>query len=137
MSIPAFLSAIALCIFAQFVSTIRWKLLLPDGVGLRKLVFLCMIGSFFNTFLPGVIGGDAVKGLYLYRVTGKGSLSLASIFMDRYIGFAALIAICAVAFPFGFGFFAGSPVQWLLPVIVFSFIRGKLTSSSASASASE
>jgi hypothetical protein len=46
--------------------------------------------------------------------------------MDRYIGFAALIAICAVAFPFGFGFFAGSPVQWLLPVIIISFIGASL-----------
>jgi uncharacterized membrane protein YbhN (UPF0104 family) len=126
MSIPAFLTAIVLSIFAQFVSTVRWKLLLPDGIGMRKLFSLCMIGSFFNTFLPGVIGGDAVKGLYLYRLTGKGSLSLASIFMDRYIGFAALIAICTVAFPFGFGFFAGSPVRWFLPVIIFSFIGASL-----------
>ena len=126
VSIPAFFSAVALYIFAQFISTVRWKLLLPEGIGLRKLLSLCMIGSFFNTFLPGVIGGDAVKGLYLYRLTGKGSLSLASIFMDRYIGFAALIAICTVAFPFGFRFFAGSPVTWLLPVIVFSFIGASL-----------
>jgi len=126
VSIPAFLTAIALSIFAQFISTVRWKLLLPDGIGLRKLFSLCMIGSFFNTFLPGVIGGDAVKGLYLYRLTGKGSLSLASIFMDRYIGFAALIAICTVAFPFGFRFFAGSPTTWLLPVIVCSFIGASL-----------
>jgi uncharacterized membrane protein YbhN (UPF0104 family) len=126
VSIPAFFSAIALYLFAQFVSTVRWKLLLPEGIGLMKLLSLCMIGSFFNTFLPGVIGGDAVKGLYLYRLTGKGSLSLASIFMDRYIGFAALIAICTVAFPFGFRFFAGSPVTWLLPVIVFSFIGASL-----------
>jgi glycosyltransferase 2 family protein len=126
VSVPAFLSAIALYLFAQFISTIRWKLLLPEGIGLMKLLSLCMIGSFFNTFLPGVIGGDAVKGLYLYRLTGKGSLSLASIFMDRYIGFAALIAICIVAFPFGFRFFAGSPVTWLLPIIVFSFIGASL-----------
>jgi len=126
VSIPAFFSAIALYLFAQFVSTVRWKLLLPEGIGLMKLLSLCMIGSFFNTFLPGVIGGDAVKGLYLYRLTGKGSLSLASIFMDRYIGFAALIAICTVAFPFGFRFFAGSPITWLLPIIVFSFIGASL-----------
>jgi hypothetical protein len=126
VSIPAFFSAIALYIFAQFISTIRWRLLLPEGIGINKLFSLCMIGSFFNTFLPGVIGGDAVKGLYLYRLTGKGSMSLASIFMDRYIGFAALIAICTIAFPFGFRFFSGSPVMWLLPVIVFSFIGASL-----------
>jgi hypothetical protein len=126
VNIPAFLSATALYLFAQVISTIRWRLLLPEGIGLRKLLSLCMIGSFFNTFLPGVIGGDAVKGLYLYRLTGNGSLSLASIFMDRYIGLAALIAICTVAFPFGVGYFAGSPATWLLPVIVFSFIGASI-----------
>jgi hypothetical protein len=126
MSIPAFISAILLSIFAQVISTVRWKLFLPGVNGMRRLFSLYMIGSFFNIFLPGVIGGDAVKGYYLYQATGKGSLSLASIFMDRYIGFVGLITICAVAFPFGFTYLAGSPVTWLLPLIVLSFIGASL-----------
>ena len=87
MSPLAFVAAILLYLLAQFTSTLRWKLLLPRMLGIRKLFSLYMIGSFFNTFLPGLIGGDAVKGFYLYKETGKGSLTLASIFMDRYIGF--------------------------------------------------
>lgn len=80
-----------------------------------------MIGSFFNTFLPGIIGGDAVKAYYLYKETGKADMSFASIFMDRYLGFVVLILICAIAFPFGLQYFHGSRIEWLLPFIVLSF----------------
>jgi uncharacterized membrane protein YbhN (UPF0104 family) len=122
MSLPAMIAAILLYILAQFISTVRWKLLLPEIFGIKKLFSLYMIGAFFNTILPSVIGGDAIKGLFLYRETGKGGLTLASIFMDRYIGFVVLILICAAAFPFGYKYFHGSRVEWLLPVIVISFI---------------
>lgn len=122
MSPLAFVTAILLYLFAQFASTLRWKLLLPGMLGTRKLFSLYMIGSFFSTLLPGVIGGDAVKGFYLYQATGKGSLSLASIFMDRYIGFVVLISICTIAFPFGYKYLQGSRIEWLLPVTVLSFL---------------
>jgi uncharacterized membrane protein YbhN (UPF0104 family) len=126
MSISAFISAALLYLGSQFISTVRWRMFLPTEISARKLFSLYMIGTFFNNFLPGVIGGDAVKGYYLYREIGKGSLSLASIFVDRYIGFIGLIAICVVAYPFGFKYFAGSRVEWLLPLIVLGFLVSSL-----------
>lgn len=126
MSPLAFVAATLLYLLAQFTSTLRWKLLLPRMLGIRKLFSLYMIGSFFNTFLPGLIGGDAVKGFYLYKETGKGSLTLASIFMDRYIGFVVMIAICAIAFPFGYKYLQGSRIEWLLPVTVLSFVGASI-----------
>jgi uncharacterized membrane protein YbhN (UPF0104 family) len=122
MSLSAFVSAVILFLFAQFISTLRWKLLLPGKLGIRKLFSLYMIGSLFNIMLPGLIGGDAVKAFYLYKTSGRGSLTLASIFMDRYLGFVILIAICAIAFPFGYSYFRNSPVAWMLPLIVLAFI---------------
>jgi len=119
-----FIIAVVLYLVAQFISTLRWKLLLPRLVSTGKLFSFYMIGSFFNTVLPGIIGGDAVKAYYLYQVTGKGSLSLASIFMDRYIGFSALLTICIIAFPSGYAYLRGSGVEWLLPLIVLSFAGG-------------
>jgi hypothetical protein len=121
MSPVAFISAVFLYLLAQFISTVRWKLLLPGVLGIGKLFSFYIIGSFFNTVLPGIIGGDAVKAYYLYQVTGKGSLSLASIFMDRYLGFLMLLTICTIAFPFGYAYLHGSQVEWLLPLIVLSF----------------
>lgn len=122
VSILSFIAAVALYIVTQMTSTIRWKLLLPEGIGIRRVFSLYMIGAFFNTLLPGVIGGDAVKGFYLYQLTGKGSMSLASVFMDRYIGFIGLIIICSLSFPFGFKYFSGSHLEWILPFVIVSFI---------------
>ncbi len=122
MDLYAFTSAILLYIFAQFISTMRWRLLLPGALGIKKLFPMYMIGAFFNTILPGVIGGDAVKAFYLYRTIGRGGLTLSSIFMDRYLGFVMLTVICAIAFPFGYAYFQNSPIAWMLLLIVLAFI---------------
>jgi uncharacterized protein (TIRG00374 family) len=122
ISIPAFIGAMLLYIFAQFISTLRWKFFIPHALGVRKLFSLYLIGSFFNTLLPGIIGGDAVKGFYLYQATRNGSVTLGSIFMDRYSGLVVLILICVLALPFGFGYFQGSRIVWLVPLIALAFI---------------
>lgn len=126
VNLYAFISAILIYIFSLFISSLRWKLLLPGILGIKKLFSLYMIGSLFNAILPGLIGGDAVKAFYLYRAIGRGSLTLSSIFMDRYLGFVMLIAICAIAFPFGYFYFHNSPIAWMLPIIVSAFIIASL-----------
>lgn len=153
-----------LYILSIYLSSIRWRLLLPEGHKTGRLFSLYLIGSFFNHILPGIIGGDAVKAYYLSNelknsnelrvtsneleteklstdellVTRHSSLvtdvtyhpshvvAIASVFMDRYIGFAALMLIGLFAFPFGLKYFAGSYVEWALPLIVFLFIMGSL-----------
>lgn len=122
--IPSFILAVLIYICAVFISTIRWRLLLHERFGLGRLFSLYFIGSFFNHLLPGIIGGDAVKAYYLYRDTGKGASAIASVFMDRYIGFTALMLVGLIAFPFGFGYFRGSYIEWILPLIVLLFIAG-------------
>jgi uncharacterized membrane protein YbhN (UPF0104 family) len=120
----AFLLAVSIYIFAIYLSSLRWRLLLHEGFELRKLFSLYFIGSFFNHLLPGIIGGDAVKAYYLYKDTGKGASAIASVFMDRYIGFTALMFVGLTAFPFGLRYFRGSYIEWILPLMVFLFILG-------------
>jgi uncharacterized protein (TIRG00374 family) len=58
---------------------------------------LTMIGSFFNIVLPGAVGGDVVKGFYLFKNEkhSKGSSS-GIIIIDRLLGLlAAMIIGCA------------------------------------------
>ncbi len=130
-----FAAAVVLYLFATYLSSLRWKLLVPCDVGLRRLFSMYIIGSFFNTCLPGIIGGDAVKAYYLNTELkqcphknerssglGKGSISVASVFMDRYIGLAALLSIGLAAVPAGFGLLAGTPVVWAMPLLVGGFI---------------
>ncbi len=113
-----------LCII--FISTKRWSLFLPETIKYSRLVSLYFIGSFFNTFLPGLVGGDAVKAFYLYKHTGKGGASLASIFMDRYMGLTAMAFIGLIAFVVGYTYIKGSEIIWVLPVFCGGFLLASL-----------
>jgi uncharacterized membrane protein YbhN (UPF0104 family) len=118
----SFALAVLLYLLSQFTASARWKLLIRDDFGLGRLFPLYLLGSFFNTFLPGLVGGDAVKAYYLYRESGRGTQAMASVFMDRYIGFCSLMVLGTVVFPFGLSHIRGTWVQWLMPLIVICFI---------------
>ncbi|GAB4405587.1 MAG: lysylphosphatidylglycerol synthase transmembrane domain-containing protein [Thermodesulfovibrionales bacterium] len=135
--VPYFLFATLIYILSIYMSTIRWRLLLPGGFNFRRLLSLYLIGSFFNNLLPGIIGGDAVKAYYLSKELNSAeghsaselphpslTIAIASVFMDRYIGFTALMFIGLMAFPFGFRYFKGSYIEWILPLLVIIFIIG-------------
>ncbi|MBI3592601.1 MAG: flippase-like domain-containing protein, partial [Nitrospirae bacterium] len=137
----SFAAAVGLYIFAAYLSTLRWKLLIPQHIETRRLFSMYMIGSFFNTYMPGSIGGDAVKVYYMSRelksgidmqshadspILSEGIVAIASVFMDRYIGFSALICISLIAFPFGMNYLKGAslkwPVIWIVPSIAAIFL---------------
>jgi len=117
----AFVASVALYLVALSLGTKRWSLLLPGKFRFRRLYSLYLVGSFFSTFMPGLVGGDAVKIYYLYKETGEGAKALSSVFMDRYIGFCSLMLIGLAAYPFGFKYIRGSWIEWALPLIVLCF----------------
>lgn len=73
----------------------RWYLLLrvqEIHLSFRRVMGLTMIGVFFNFFIPGGTGGDAVKMFYLAKETpGQRAKALLSVVVDRMIGLFALI----------------------------------------------
>lgn len=109
--------------FSQFVSTYRWSTILKKDIDISylKLLSIYFIGMFFNNFLPTAVGGDVVKGYYLYRESKRGDISLASIFMDRYVGFAALIFLAAMAVIPGYALIGGAGFGWLLVILIGGF----------------
>lgn len=109
---PLFAAGFFIYISTLFISTKRWSLFLPQGLKYLKLVSLYFVGSFFNTFLPGLVGGDAVKAYYLYRHIGKGGLSFAAVFMDRYMGFIAMACIALIAFIAGHSYIKEPKITW-------------------------
>ena len=135
-----FAVAVALYIFSVCLSSMRWKLLIPHPVGIRRLFSIYMVGSFFNTCLPGIIGGDAVKAYYLNielkqncsaaatgtSGVGNNALSVASVFMDRYIGLAALLSIGLAVFPAGFSLLSKTPAVWTMPLLFSGFIAASI-----------
>jgi uncharacterized protein (TIRG00374 family) len=108
----------------QAVSGLRWAILLKKDVDLPYLKVLSMyfIGMFFNNFLPTLVGGDVVKGYYLYRETGKGDVAAASVLMDRYSGFTALMAITLVALVPGYVLIKGTGLAGFFLLLVGGYV---------------
>jgi uncharacterized protein (TIRG00374 family) len=69
----------------------RWMVLLKVDhhidVSYWRLLRYYWVGLFFNNFLPTSIGGDFVRALYLSGDNNSRSSSLASVFLERLLGF--------------------------------------------------
>lgn len=108
------------------LASVRWGILLKRSQPVKKLFSLCLIGSFFNHFMPGAVGGDAVKAYYLYKETGHGGSSLGSVFLDRYVGYFALLSIGLVSGIAGYGELKALGLHWLTPSLFILFLSGSL-----------
>lgn len=91
----------ALCYFlTALVSGTRWWWLLRvngTDVSLFETLRFTWIGIFFNTVMPGSVGGDLVKGLYIMkRCPGHRVQVLVSVIVDRVLGLASLALLGAV-----------------------------------------
>jgi hypothetical protein len=108
------------------LASLRWGILLKKTQPGKKLFSLCLIGSFFNHFMPGAVGGDAVKAYYLYKATGHGGSSLGSVFLDRYVGYCALLSIGLISGMAGYGELKALGLHWLTPSLFMLFLAGSL-----------
>lgn len=78
----------------------RWYLLVR-GLDLpftfRSAVRLGMVGFFYNTFLPGSVGGDAVKAYFLIRgQPSRKAAAFATVVADRMFGLFGLVLYVAL-----------------------------------------
>ncbi|HEY9687134.1 MAG TPA: lysylphosphatidylglycerol synthase transmembrane domain-containing protein [Coleofasciculaceae cyanobacterium] len=90
---------VAIYLASQVISTYRWQFL-AEALGikrpLRELYDYYLIGMFCNQFLPGAIGGDAVRMFYLSRATGRRKReTLLTILAERGVGLVALLMLTA------------------------------------------
>ena len=98
---PAFFCAtVVLYVAGQSMSALRWKLLAGlNGFPGRYSEYLSyyFIGMFTNVFVPGLVGGDALRALYLGRRHHRIGPAFASVIADRGIGLLSLFWLAAVA----------------------------------------
>src|SRR5262249_43945268 len=100
---PALL-AMNLAVFALAVAlaALRWRILLrAAGVELSaaRALQLQDVGMFFNVAVPGNIGGDIVKSIYVARAVpsdARTAVFLVAV-VDRAIALAGLVAVGAAA----------------------------------------
>ena len=94
---PALLAMdLGLFAFGAMIGTLRFRVLLglaDIDVSLRTLFRLQMTAFFFNVVIPGNIGGDVVKALYVARdaPASKRTTVLLLVFVERLLGVISLI----------------------------------------------
>ncbi|GAB5045941.1 lysylphosphatidylglycerol synthase transmembrane domain-containing protein [Thermodesulfovibrio sp. TK110] len=121
-----FLSASFLYILSSYISTLRWKIFLPQkDLKVSKLFSLYLIGSFFNNVLPGIVGGDVIK---IFMIKEKAGLkkALASVFMERYTGLFALLLIGFIFFCLFYTDLPEHRLVWSVPLSFLLFILGSI-----------
>lgn len=86
---------------AQILASARLILLLRTTdfpLRLPESFKLTMIGNFFNMVIPGMVGGDIVKGFYLFRSEEESrGRSSGMVVMDRMLGLLAIVFIGGVS----------------------------------------
>jgi uncharacterized membrane protein YbhN (UPF0104 family) len=95
-----FAAAIVIYIAGQAMCAYRWQLLAAIlKVRGRYPEFLAytFVGMFTNLFVPGLLGGDAARSVYLGRRQGRMGESIASVVADRGVGLIGLFWLAAFA----------------------------------------
>jgi len=104
LSITALTLMVVLNYCSVYLGVVRWRLLLrsfgaahmPSRWGLYRLY---LVGLFYNTFLPGGVGGDAVRGVASREAFGDEGRAegLVVVLVERIMGMSALLVVVACA----------------------------------------
>jgi glycosyltransferase 2 family protein len=95
-----FAAAIVLYLAGQAMCAYRWQLLaaiLKVHGQYREYLAYIFVGMFTNLFVPGLLGGDAARSVYLGRRHGRVGEAIASVVADRGVGLIGLFWVAAIA----------------------------------------
>jgi uncharacterized protein (TIRG00374 family) len=104
--------ALSIYAVAVFLTLIRWYLLVRAlGLDITFVAALRfgLIGIFFNTFLPGAVGGDVIKAAALASGQKRRTAAVATVVMDRAMALWALVWFVALlgGLALGLGWLSG------------------------------
>jgi uncharacterized protein (TIRG00374 family) len=100
---PPLLIAVSLVLFDRALMAYRWFVLvrpLEVGVKPRTILRVFFVSSFIGTFLPGSVGGDAVRAYSLSTHGVPLSDSMAAVFLDRMLGVMSVLLMAIVGLAF-------------------------------------
>ena len=75
------------------ITFVRWYILVRAQdlpFSMANAMRLGSIGMYWNTFLPGSIGGDIIKAAFLAREQSRRTAAVATILFDRVVGLCGL-----------------------------------------------
>lgn len=98
----ALVYAVLVLWFALVVGTVRWGILMSAYGASTKPPFLYLlrvyfVGMFYNTYVPGGVGGDVIRGVVTRRAFEREGATgaVAVVFVERVLGLAGLLALTA------------------------------------------
>jgi glycosyltransferase 2 family protein len=129
------LVALLMLLVGTLITFYRWKLLLKGQniiISSKDIISMGFIGLFFTSVLPGAVGGDLIKSVYIAkRVKANKTSSVLTVLLDRIIGMVALVIICVFGLLLNFKKVLEQPelrslaliiVAMLFAFILFTFI---------------
>ncbi len=94
-----FVYAAITVMFVIALQYFRWYILvraLDLPFALKNAVRLGLVGTFYNTFLPGSVGGDIVKAYFIAQgQPNRKAAAVATVIADRMVGLFGLILFAA------------------------------------------
>lgn len=90
--------AVLLVVADRALMAYRWLVLLApiprtDRPALGAVMRLFFLSTFAGTFLPGSIGGDAVRAFGLARLQVAPGVAVASVLLDRLLGVLSIVVV--------------------------------------------
>lgn len=119
-----FLSVSVIC------CSLRWFLLVRAqglSLDLKSVLSLTMIGNFFNTFLPGSVGGDLIKAWYVAgREPRNKTKAIFTVLIDRIIGLAVIVFYAATSLVFYMDWLEAHHELMLIAYAVWTFTASSI-----------
>ena len=110
---------------SNVLGSFQWFLLLKTKeieISFFRVVSIYYVGLFFNNFLIGYIGGDAVRIYDITKCSGDSSKAISTVFFDRFIGFVMLTTLALAAALFWQSLFQSQKVLVVIALIFFSWM---------------
>jgi glycosyltransferase 2 family protein len=112
----------------ESLATVRWQMLLRvQGIGLSWLHAgaIVVIGLFFNMFLPGLIGGDAMR-LYLVfkEKPARKTRATLSVAMDRLLGLISILLLALLVVIWRFDWLKQVPQTLHITYLALALLGG-------------
>lgn len=98
------LTVLGLAFFGLTLGVVRWWLLFrafgaPRPPAFGRLYRYYLVGTFYNTYLPGGVGGDLVRALASRDAWGAeraATAGIATVLIERVLGLAGLLALVSL-----------------------------------------
>jgi uncharacterized membrane protein YbhN (UPF0104 family) len=108
LSLGAAMTAITVVLIGLLMGMVRWRLLLRaygaiDIPPWTRIAHLYLVGHFYNTYAPGGVGGDVIRGVAGRKAFGdldwaSATSGVAVVFIERVIGVSALLVLATGAY---------------------------------------